>query len=256
MGLITKRKVHHGIYWVEIPEADLRILCGCPADSIKHLTIKGLLPVITKNGRELVSGPNAILLSDLLYQNGTLSNLSEFPLYHMFYFQGMVLPDHPNFTLPRPLLIGTKEQVSAQKKYIFRGYYGLVNEKEFLSLGETEDFTRENLRMKRRFAPNFDFLPINKLINGRILGSDPIKLRKGVVIERLAVNVFEIRYKGNKVKVDLNLRPNQKYQPTYRLPKIRIPNHYFAVVHCGEGDGWNPHQPCLPAWWFLMVNTT
>jgi len=30
-------KVTDGVYWVSIPEADLRILCGCPADSVKHL---------------------------------------------------------------------------------------------------------------------------------------------------------------------------------------------------------------------------
>jgi len=245
MGLITKRKVQDGVYWVDIPEADLRILCSCPADCIKHLDIKGFMPMIKKDGHNIMSGPNAILLSDVLVQNGALSNLSEFPLYHMFYFQGMVLEDHPNYSQPNPLLIGSKEQVAAQKKYVYRGYYGLVNEKEFLKVGETKAFARENLRMKRRFAPEYDFLPVNKLIDSRIIDKAPIELRNGVTVERRSVNVFVIRYKSNKVTVDLNLKKNQKYKPTYKLPKSKVPNHHFAVVHCGEGDGWNPHQPCL-----------
>ena len=37
MRSMKKEKVANGIFWVEIPEADLRILCGCPADSVKHL---------------------------------------------------------------------------------------------------------------------------------------------------------------------------------------------------------------------------
>ena len=31
--------VSSGISWVEVPEADLRVLCGCPADSVKHLML-------------------------------------------------------------------------------------------------------------------------------------------------------------------------------------------------------------------------
>ena len=246
MALITKRKVQHGVYWVEIPKADLRILCSCPADSIKHLDVKGFLPMVKKNGADIISGPNAILLSDILIQNGSVSNLSEFPLYHMFYFQGMVLPDHPNVNEPNPLLIGSREQVSAQLKYVYRGYYGLVTEKEFLNLGETKTFARENLRMKRRFAPDFNsFVPVTKLIDSRILDDEPVELRNGVFVKRLEENIFEISYQGKKVQVDLNLQKNQNYRPTYQLPKVKLPDRYFAVAHCGEGDGWNPKQPCL-----------
>jgi hemerythrin len=34
---IRKLEVALGIEWVEIEEANLRILCGCPADVVKHL---------------------------------------------------------------------------------------------------------------------------------------------------------------------------------------------------------------------------
>jgi hemerythrin len=245
MALITKRKVQHGVYWVEIPEADLRILCSCPADCIKHLDVKGFLPMVKKNGTSIMSGPNAILLSDVLMQNGSVSNLSEFPLYHMFYFQGMVLADHPNYSAANPLLIGNEKQVSSQLKYFDLGHYGLLNEKEFLKLGETKAFTREYLRMKQKFAPDDQFIPAKKLIDSRIVEKKRLELRNGVFIKRLKLNVFEISYKGKKIQVDLNLRTGQNYQPTYKLPKAKVPEQYFAVAHCGEGDGWNSKQPCL-----------
>ena len=35
--MIFKIAVATGIHFLEIPEAGLRILCGCPADAVKHL---------------------------------------------------------------------------------------------------------------------------------------------------------------------------------------------------------------------------
>ena len=37
MATIRKIAVSTGIFWIEVPEADLRVLCGCPVDSVKHL---------------------------------------------------------------------------------------------------------------------------------------------------------------------------------------------------------------------------
>ncbi|MCP4755958.1 MAG: MBL fold metallo-hydrolase [Proteobacteria bacterium] len=244
MGLIIKRKILEGVYWVEVPEADLRILCGCPADSIKHVAERGFLPMVEKNGVEIESGPNAILLSDVLVQNGELSNLSEFPIYHMFYNQGMILPDHPNYSGLKPLIIGNESQVQAQMEYVFRGYYGLVTEDEFLSVGESIDFAKENLRMKLRFSPG-SFILSQELIDGVILKDKPAELRSGVTIERLQENVFNIAYKNKAVKVNLNLRKYRKYKPPYILPKVDIPNHHFAIVHTGEGNGWDHLRPCM-----------
>lgn len=111
MPLIKLIKVTRGAYWVEIPEADLCILCGCPADSVKHMMWKGLIATTEKDGITCETGPNAILLSDMLIQNGKFSNLAEFPVLQMFYRQGMLLPNHPNNTGIKPLLIGSEEQV-------------------------------------------------------------------------------------------------------------------------------------------------
>ena len=78
MSKLKKIKVTEGIYWVEVPEAQLYILCGCPEDSIKHLMKRGLIVTQEKNGVNFETGPNVILLSDIAVQNGHFSNLSEF----------------------------------------------------------------------------------------------------------------------------------------------------------------------------------
>ena len=38
---IANTKIAAGVFWVEIPEAELYVLCGCPADSVKHLMKAG-----------------------------------------------------------------------------------------------------------------------------------------------------------------------------------------------------------------------
>lgn len=38
--MIQKIKVTVGVTWVAIPEAGLYLLCGCPADVVKHLRIR------------------------------------------------------------------------------------------------------------------------------------------------------------------------------------------------------------------------
>ncbi|HIJ37896.1 MAG TPA: hypothetical protein HPP80_03275, partial [Rhodospirillaceae bacterium] len=65
-----------GVAWVAIPEVDLRILCGCPADAVKHLMRRGLIRPISVNGVACETGPNAILLSDVMIQGGDFCNLA------------------------------------------------------------------------------------------------------------------------------------------------------------------------------------
>ena len=153
MSKIAKSKIAAGIYWLEVPEAELFVLCGCPADSVKHLMKAGKISNIeeeidfSKSGSDQTqhthgtvtneTGPNAILLSDLSVQNGDIANLAEFPVLQMLYRQGMLLPNHPNNTGAKPLLIGHKNMVSAQMNYIHRGNYGLTSLEEILETGIT-----------------------------------------------------------------------------------------------------------------------
>ena len=40
---IKKIKITNGVYWIEVQELDLRILCASPSDSVKHLMKQGLI---------------------------------------------------------------------------------------------------------------------------------------------------------------------------------------------------------------------
>ena len=140
MAELCKIKVTKGVYWVEAPAAGLYVLCGCPADSVKHLMKRGLIGVRQDRGFSYETGPNAILLSDVLIQSGAFANLAEFPVLQMLYRQGMLLPNHPNNTGQKPLLIGSHAQISAQMQYIYRGNYGLVSEEELMAAGVTAGY--------------------------------------------------------------------------------------------------------------------
>ena len=149
---MEKIKVSTGIYYVDIPEADLRILCGCPGDSVKHLKKRGIILTKEKGSLSFETGPNAILLSDVTIQNGEFANLAEFPVLHMFYKQGMIIPGHPNNSGKKPVLIGSKDQIIAQSRYIYRGNYGLVSLDEIMAAGIGREEAEEMLKIKMSFA--------------------------------------------------------------------------------------------------------
>jgi hemerythrin len=70
MAGLVKVDIAAGLSWVEIPERDLRVLCGCPADSVKHMMLRGLIRPTEIGGVRCETGPSAILLSDVMIQNG------------------------------------------------------------------------------------------------------------------------------------------------------------------------------------------
>ena len=105
---IYKIYVARGIHWVCVPEVELRVLCGCPAEAVKHLIKRGLILPQEIGGVMCETGPNAILLSDVLLQNGEFANLAEFPVLQMLYKQGLIVPGHPNNTGRKPMLLPKK----------------------------------------------------------------------------------------------------------------------------------------------------
>jgi hemerythrin len=244
MPKIKKVKVTNGVYWVEAPQAQLYVLCGCPADSVKHLVKRGLIVSKEENDLAFESGPNAILLSDVLVQNGSFANLAEFPILQMLYRQGMLLPHHPNNTGAKPLLIGSRDQVKAQMQYLFRGNYGLASEEEILETGISPETAREMMGVKLHFAFG-KIHPSEELLDSRIVEDQAVEIRNGVLLRRLGLNVFEFQYQGESVTVDLNLAPHEHYGAPYPLSFHNIRREYFAVIHAGEGDGWNSYRPCM-----------
>jgi len=254
---IKKIKVTQGVYWIEVPEAQVKVLCGCPADSVKHLRKMGLITNTDKGE----TGPNTILLSDKLLQNGKFANLAEFPVLQMLYNQGMLFDKKTGI---KPMLIGSEKQVKAQLEYIKRGNYGLITQKE-LKNALDKDNNSSDTDEKRSYM---DFLwdikeffaggkieeqDITKIIDTKYIDTDKVEIRKGVFVKRTASNVFKFQYKSEKTKekekeeveVDLNLAPHENYQPAYPLDFHNIKHEHFAVIHSGEGDGFNENRPCM-----------
>ena len=245
MNQLLQLQVAPSIYWVEAPEADLRILCGCPEDAVKHLIQRGLIRTAEKDGKTFESGPNAILLSDLPLQQGFFTNLAEFPVLQMLYRQGMILPGHPNNTGIKPLLIGTPEQITAQMAYIYRGNYGLIGLGELREAGLDEKEALEIHRMKLGFAFG-RFRQSEELLDSLALkGNDWVEIRNQVQVRRLRQNVFEFAYRGETVTVDINLPKGERNLSTYSLGFHDVGRDYFSVVHSGQGDGWDINRPSM-----------
>lgn len=242
--LIRKVQISFGVHWVEIPDVNLRILCGCPADAVKLLIKRGLILPTEKDGVSFETGPNAILLSDVMLQNGQMANLAEFPVLQMLYRQGMIIPNHPNNSGSKPMLIGLQAILEAQAKYIYRGNYGLVSTEELTSAGMPMETAEEMLKIKLRFA--FDSIrTTSELVDLKPIEGDAIHLRDGVYVHRIDLNKYEFIFRGQSVKVDLNLESNQEYQGAFELGMHHISREYFSVIHTGEGDGWDVNRPCM-----------
>lgn len=244
MSNIRKIPVSTGIFWVEIRHADVRILCGCPEDAVKHLLRTGLIVPMEVGGVACESGPNAILLSDLAIQNSQICSRSEFPVLQMLYNQGMIVPGHPRNTGARPMLVGSRRQVDAQMAYIFRGNYGLVSHEELIQAGLSDEQAREMMRMKLGFAFG-RIRPSEELVQPVYVEREAVELRHGVLVRRLRTNVFEISFEGESVEVDLNLERGDSFECPYSLGYHLLERDYFTVVHTGDGDGWDMNRPAM-----------
>jgi hemerythrin len=244
MAAIRKITVTAGITWIEVADADLRLLCGCPADVVKHLARRGLILPIEVGGVACESGPNAILLSDLAIQNGQPSNRAEFPVLQMLYQQGMLVPDHPNNTGRRPRMIGSRHQVETQMAYLYRGNYGLDSIAELGAAGVPPAQAEAIMRMKLAFAFG-RIRPTEELIEPLFLRQGAIEIHNGVHLRRLRTNVFEIAYGAETVEVDLNLAPGEHYPCPYTLGNYLLEPDYFAIAHTGDGDGWDMNRPAM-----------
>nr|WP_300461029.1 CHASE2 domain-containing protein [Desulfobacula sp.] len=244
MKNLQTAQVTNGVYWIQIPEAGLNILCGCPGEVVKHLMIKGYIATVCQGDTFFETGPNAILLSDVLIQNGGFSNLSEFPVLQMLYRQGFIIPNHPNNTGEKPILIGSREQVNSQKQYIFRGNFGLATKQEILETGISQALADEMMRWKNKFR--FGIEPsIEDLIDSVIVEKEPVEIKNKVFVRRNGLNIYEFSYKGRTTQINLNLDSNDPYTSPYSLGYHKIKREDFAVIHSGEGDGWNTSKPSM-----------
>lgn len=241
---IRKLEVALGVEWIEVEEADLRILCGCPADVVKHLMRRGLISKTVVDDVECETGPNAILLADEMLQRGDFSNLAEFPVLQMLYNQGMMVPKHPNNTGEKPLLIGLERQIERQLNYIHRGNYGLLSEEELLAAGASEVEAREWMRIKLHFAFG-RMRSISEIVDQIAIDHRKTEIRNGVSVHRTGFSKYRFEYQGEFVDVDMELSQNSRYASPYPLVIRKTFREYFSVIHSGEGDGWDIDRPCM-----------
>ena len=244
MGNLLAVHVVPGVLWLQIPEAGLYILCGCPAEVVKHLMRRGLIHTVEKGGVAYETGPNVILLSELLVQNGGFANLSEFPVLQMLYRQGMILPGHPNNTGAKPMLIGSSAQVRAQMEYIHRGKHGLVSKEEMMACGVDEATAENMMRVKLKFAFG-SIQPPSQMLDSLHIDETPVPIRNGVTVARIGFNRYRFAFRERTADVDMNLSSNVLYPPAYALGNHRFKRQYFAVLHRGEGDGWDMDRPSM-----------
>ena len=231
---MTKTEIANGMSLVEIPEARLSVLCGCPENAVKFLSKKGIIREVERGGQRFETGPNAILLSEMPVQDGRFRNLGEFPVLQMLYRQGMILPGHPNNTGLRPMIIGMRDQVEAQSRYIYSGNYGLSSVEDLRGAGLSAVQAAEHFRMKLKFA----FGSIRKteeLLDLRVFDGHAIELRDGAFVRRIGANRYEFLHQGQSVEVSLDPGPVRLLP--YELPRGTILRRWFSVVHIGEGDG-------------------
>ncbi len=252
MQKISKTVVIPGVWVLDIPGAQLSILCGCPPDVVKHLLKAGLISSEVTNGIAHETGPNAILLSDLPMQNEQLTNMAEFPVLQMLYRQGMLIPGHPKNTGIKPLIMGSADQVGAQMTYIYRGNYGLVSEAEMVAAGITKEDAQELMAIKLQYA--FGTIQAShSFLDAVHVTATRTEIRNGAGIRRLGMNIFEVDYEGQAVTVNLSLNEAEQYQPALRLGSHPLPSASFSVIHSGEGDGWDTERGPMSS--VLMVDS-
>lgn len=244
MVWFEKVKLGPGLYWLEIKEAGLRVLCGCPADSVKYMKKRGLIRVLEDGGHSVETGPNAILLNDLPIQKGDFSNLSEFPILQIFYRQGYLIPGHHNFKKKKTMLIGTQEQIQSQLEYIFLGNYGLTSKEELVACGVDEDMAHRMMKVKLQFAFGSIDHP-KEHFESFVVDKQEMAICNGVSVQRMGVNQYYFKYNGHKILVDLNLEEEEVYKTPLSLGQSYLKNQYFSIIHSGEGDGWDPERGCM-----------
>ena len=243
------QSVLDGAKYIEIPEADVRILCASPAEISKSLISKSLIRPIIKDGKPTMfeTGPNIILLSDLHTQHNYFRNLIEFPLLQILYKQGLGIPSPDGKPKPKPMIVtGSYLKMLSQQEYFHTGNYGITDEEELVKLGLSASDAKNLVNMKRKFAFG-SFKRLSDVVDVAFLNHHtytPIK--NGVSIRKININVYKIRYKNHSCVVDLNLKPHHSGEYNYHYEQSAVDlSDYFSVVHLGEGDGWNTDRPSM-----------
>ena len=113
-----------------------------------------------------------------------------------------------------------------------------------MDIGIPPDLAQEMMAIKLKFAFG-KIHATDKLLDARIVEHEPVEVKNGVFVQRKGFNQYEFHYKGDSVVIDLNLAIHEIYEPPYPLEFHPFERGYFAVLHSGEGDGWDINRPCM-----------
>ena len=244
MPHIVKKHISTGVTWIAIEKVGLYLCCGCPADTVKHLRKHAVITTTKQDGINIENGPNAILLSDTLIQNGQVANLTEFVILQMIYLQGVNLPEHPNYKKWKPLMIGYKNQIQRQLDYVTVGNHGLSSVEEIMECDVSQENAKRIFATKTYYSGG-ELNNMSDIIDTLVLGNETLEIKKGVMLKRQGVNKFIISYKDESVTIDLNIKPGEHFPAPYTLPFRSILPGKFSVTHTGEGNGWDKDRPCM-----------
>ena len=162
----------------------------------------------------------------------------------MLYRQGMIIPGHPNNKGVKPLLLGSREQVTSQMEYIYRRNYGLISKDDMLEAGVKPERANKLMRMKLKFAFG-KILETEELLDHLFFEEAEVEINNGVTIKRTWKNVFQVSYQGEGVSIDLTVIRGRNDRSAYPLGFKSINRDYFSVIHSGQGDGWDVNRPCM-----------
>ncbi|MCL2520744.1 MAG: cyclic nucleotide-binding domain-containing protein [Spirochaetaceae bacterium] len=241
---MRKYQITDGVYYLDISEANLRVLCGSPMDIVKNLMRSGFIQKLDDEGF-FESGPNAILLSDVSVQNGGLCNLTEFPIMHMFYQQGMRIEGHDNFG-QKPLVIGIPEQIEAQISYLERGANGL-SDNELANEANLPPHNKQELLALKKSFKGGNLKSASDLIDFKAIefNETPIAIADGIDIVRMGINVYLFIAGSDEEIIDLTLTADQHYAVPYNLGFYPSTRRDFSIIHSGEGNGWNRNHASM-----------
>jgi len=95
------------------------------------------------------------------------------------------------------------------------------------ALKEIEDAGVSHKNAQKIFATKLHYsggqiATMQDIVSPRVLSDKEIEIKNGVFIQRLGINLFQIRYKDERTLVDLNLKINEHFSMSYTLPFMQI----------------------------------
>jgi len=239
---IKKTILDHDACYIDILEADVRILCTSPTNIVKSMKRKNIISSFEKDGVCLDTGPSVILLSEEKIKEGCFVNLIEFPVLQMLYKQGFVFSDKQ-----KPIIIASSYlQICPQVEYIDMGINGITNIEKIIQNGLSKTEATDILEMKLGFGEGKfnSFLDIVDVLFTK--NKTYTKVKNGVEIKRISANKYKIKYKEQTCIVDLNTAHNTEISNPYDIKKQKINmNDYFSIINTGDGNGWNKKSPAM-----------